>query len=299
MSANSTVTAAEVVGDHVLARLEPLRDGRRQDVQQQGVGAAARRLELAGPKRDALLQFLVAARDVAQVLLDVQALTGVRHVEQRRRGVLVEMRHLDHADPVERLERRGDLPVVIGAVDDRVDEGRRAVVYRHEAVVARVLGDDRRRLLDRHARMAAIGGSRSSCISGVSTMPGTKEKTATPESFPISRATVNAMERSAILVARVGAGQGATLVRDHVHDRRRCGARASREQVLDQEERRASVGRERLVPTPPGRGTRAGPRSTWRALLTRMSIGPKAAIACGIIAITSSTTLRSHWMNRA
>ena len=49
--------------------------------------------------------------------------------------------------------------------------------------------------------IAIAAGSRFSRINGVSTMPGTKENTATPLSFPISRATVNASERSAILVA--------------------------------------------------------------------------------------------------
>ena len=48
---------------------------------------------------------------------------------------------------------------------------------------------------------AITPGSRFSRSRGVSTIPGTKENTATPDSFPISRATVNASERSAILVA--------------------------------------------------------------------------------------------------
>ena len=56
--------------------------------------------------------------------------------------------------------------------------------------------------------MAASGGRRSSFISGVSTMPGTNENTATPASFPISRATVNAIERSAIFVPEYATARG-------------------------------------------------------------------------------------------
>ena len=160
----------------------------------------------------------------------------------------VEMGHLDHADPVEWLERRGDLPVVIGAVDDRVDEGGGAVVHRHEALVPRVLGDDRRRLLDRDARDRHHPGQQVLAQQRGVDDPRHEGEHGDAGLVPDLAGDGERQRAERHLGRGIGAGQGATLVRDHVHDHAVPALEHAREQVLDRQERRARIGGERLLP---------------------------------------------------
>ena len=96
--------------------------------------------------------------------------------------------------------------------------------------------------------IAAIAGRRSSRISGVSTMPGTKENTATPDSFADLPGHREGHRAERHLGPRVGHRHRRPLVRDHVDDDPPAALEHAGEEVLDRQERCAGVGRERLLP---------------------------------------------------
>ena len=72
-----------------------------------------------------------------------------------------------------------------------------------------------------------------------------------------------------------------------------------REQVLDHQERRPRVGRERLLPIREVEGDDRGHGAFSALLSDDVDLAEGVDRAFGIIAITSSTTLRSQLMNTA